>query len=97
MHHLHRLTRDDEQPDWFTVTSEHAERLDAVTVGHGALQHLVPHLQLDLLQVVGHGIAGSRPLRVHVHHRENSLTTVKMLASVGSYRMVLAYNSEMLK
>ena len=55
------------------MTSEHLEGLDGVTVCHGALQQLVPHLQLDLLEVVGHGVAGPRPLGVHVHHRQHTL------------------------
>ena len=44
VHHLHWLARHQEQPDRFTVTSEHRQRLDGVRVGHGALQQIVPHL-----------------------------------------------------
>ena len=67
------LTWDDEQPDGLTVTSEHLERLDSVTVGHSALQKLVPDLELDFLEIVRHGVTRPRPLRVHIHHSEDSL------------------------
>ena len=55
------------------MTPEHLERIDGVTVGHSALQQLVPDLELDLLEVVGHGVTRPRPLRVHIHHSEDAL------------------------
>ena len=55
------------------MTSEHLERVDGVTVCHGALQQLIPDLKLDLLEVVCHGVTRPRPLRVNIHHSEDAL------------------------